>query len=490
MYAYGDENGRPYMVMEFLRGESLKDAIKEGHTGDLTNKLSIAVQIAQALGYIHELKIVHRDVKPENIYINDKKKVKLIDFGIAKSVDLALTALTMSGFSMGTPYYMPPEQVLGKEVTSVADIYAFGILLFELVTGARPIKATSLEHVFQSILNEPLDLSALDEQGVPLRVRKLIENCTAKAAEDRVQSFSAVIDELNFVIRELEPRDDRSARTVEAPTPAAARSRWLWVAAALLVLAGGYGLAVMIGGNPEPNPGIAGPPPDLPLAPTLSTSTGEMILIPGGSFLSGEDKQSENLAPFYIDRTEVTTEAYTRFCRELGRPLPDGLEKRPPDFPVVNITIVDAQEFAKWAGKRLPTMKEWEKAARGTDGRLYPWGNEEDPARANVDAPGRKRSVLSVGAMPEGATPLGLLNMVGNVWEFVHELRTPSDEIVAVYQSLLDPPPTKTEPWYVRMGGSHRFELAPSYEWASVPARADDYDTGFRCVKDPEPRSR
>ena len=98
------------------------------------------------------------------------------------------------------------------------------------------------------------------------------------------------------------------------------------------------------------------PPPAKPaeLSPLVSTPTGEMVLVAGS---------------FYIDRTEVSNEAYARFCADRQRPLPTGFPQDRPGYPVVNITIVDAQEFAKWAGKRLPDRTEWEGAARGSDGR-------------------------------------------------------------------------------------------------------------------------
>jgi serine/threonine-protein kinase len=215
-----------------------------------------------------------------------------------------------------------------------------------------------------------------------------------------------------------------------------------------------------------------------------------MVLIPGGSFLSGEASVATDVAPFYIDRTEVTNGVFEQFCRATQRPLPKGLAGAPAENPVVNITIEDAFEFAKWAGKRLPTLKEWEKAARGTDGRLYPWGNEFDPTRANVgDNPdsGRRLSSASVTSFENSQSPFGVLNMAGNVWEFVDERRKPSPEAVEGFRSLLSPPVTADEPWYVMMGGSFDMPLPKNvtFEQASVPGRFKAPDIGFRCVKQP-----
>jgi len=134
VYDFGEDAEQPFMVMEFLRGEDLRSAIKNNHTGDLNRRLEIALQVAKALDYIHQQKITHRDIKPENIHINAAGRVKLMDFGVAKTDELSLTR---PGFTMGTPYYMSPEQVTGKDVTFVADVYSFGMLLFELLAGAR-----------------------------------------------------------------------------------------------------------------------------------------------------------------------------------------------------------------------------------------------------------------------------------------------------------------------------------------------------------------
>src|SRR5207249_5019637 len=127
---------RTFIVMEFLEGEGLRDAIKNGHLGNLERRMKIALQVARALDYIHSRKIIHRDIKPENIHVDKNAKVKLMDFGIAKSEGVQLTR---AGFTLGTPFYMAPEQVLGKPLTAQADVYAFGILLFELLTGNKPV---------------------------------------------------------------------------------------------------------------------------------------------------------------------------------------------------------------------------------------------------------------------------------------------------------------------------------------------------------------
>lgn len=199
VFDFGEDNGRPFMIMEFLKGETLREAIKHNHTGDLKNRLKIALQVTQALEYIHSLKIIHRDVKPDNVHIDGVTgRVKLMDFGIAKSQNVQLTR---AGFTMGTPYYMAPEQVLGQHVTHLVDVYAFGVLLYELLAGLKPLSGDSVEKVFQKILNEPLPMEPLRQSGAPPSVRDLINRCTAKNPQDRIQSFELVKTELERILK-------------------------------------------------------------------------------------------------------------------------------------------------------------------------------------------------------------------------------------------------------------------------------------------------
>ena len=480
IYDFGvDELGRPFMVMEFLRGEDLRHAIKNGHTGDLKSKLKIAVQVARSLQYIHTQKIVHRDIKPENVHINTAGVVKLMDFGIAKTEGLAMTR---AGYVLGTPYYMAPEQVTGQGITEQVDVYAFGILLFEILTGNKPISGDAVERIFYSILNEPLNLDPMHQAGVPQALCDVVAVCTAKNPAERPQGFAPVVAELERFISELDaptmviPSQPQPTQIVQAPPPA----RPAWMIPAILAAVVGLATAGYFVFKPKP----VDPVPQGPvLAKTLTLPSGDMVLVPGGSYLSGPQKTPANLPAFYVDKTEVTNRAYVLFCKETNRDLPAGFPHDKPDYPVVNVSILDAQAFAKWAGKRLPRSAEWEKAARGEDGRMFPWGNDKDASKANLGSEGLRPAA----DFANGASPYGALQMVGNAWEWVYDLTQASQEAVNLFKDLVKPPPTANDPWYVIRGDAFNKALDEKviFDVATVPAVFKAPQIGFRCIKDP-----
>src|SRR6185503_17430829 len=274
IYDFGvDELGRPFMVMEFLRGEDLRHAIKNGHTGDLKNKLKIAVQVARSLEYIHTQKIVHRDIKPENVHINTAGVVKLMDFGIAKTEGLAMTR---AGYVLGTPYYMAPEQVTGQGITDQVDVYAFGVLLFEVLSGVKPISGETVERIFYSILNEPIHLEPLQAAGMPESVCSLVAKCTLKNPAERPAGLTPVCMELERIAAEIDAPTMVMPANQPAPPPPSGRPAWMLPAilagVAALAVAGYFALGSKQ--NPPPAPTPAGPV----LAKSISTPAGEMVL--------------------------------------------------------------------------------------------------------------------------------------------------------------------------------------------------------------------
>jgi len=470
IYDFGEDDlKRPYMVMEFLRGEDLRNALRHARTGDVQNKLKIAIQIAKALAYIHTQKIIHRDIKPENVHINQAGVVKLIDFGIAKTEGLQMTR---AGFVLGTPYYMAPEQVMGAATTPQVDVYSFGILLFEIFTGMKPIQAETVERIFYFILNEPLNLEPLVAAGAPQAIVDLVARCTAKKPEDRPQGFEPVVADLE---QSISARDETTLllpvpEAAQAPTPPPA-GRPAWLLPAVLVLIAGLSTALYFATR-DKTPATAATPTQ-PAAAIAEAVPEGMVRIPEGPFLYGKDKHSVTLPAYYIDRTEVSNAAWAKFK---GTEPPAN-----PDLPVVNITIQEAREYAAWAGKRLPTGQEWEKAARGTRGQMFPWGDFADPARAAV----KPTPLQPVEALLGGASPYNVLQMVGNVWEFTEDAQTPSDRTARMFAGLLHPPPRDGEKWYAVRGQSFLEEPQADVIWDNnpVPLRWRGPNLGFRCVR-------
>src|SRR5713226_2178238 len=311
IYDFGeDADGRPFMVMEFLKGEDLRHAIKNGSTGDTRAKLRIAMDIARALEHIHSQNIIHRDIKPDNVHITTAGAVKLMDFGISK---MQTSTRTTTGVVMGTPYYMAPEQVLGKNIGPQVDVYAFGVLLFELMTGSKPIVGDTVERIFYQILQEPLNIEPMQQAAIPEPVINLVRRCTEKVPAQRPQSFDAVCAEIQRIIQDWDAstQPNRSLQGLSAAAPPAVHKPWLvpaLVVAMVLVLAGVYfgvramrAPAVAVATPQSKNE----PPAKAELKPTISTTTGDMVLVTEGPFLFGKDKQSVTLPAFYIDKTEV-----------------------------------------------------------------------------------------------------------------------------------------------------------------------------------------
>jgi formylglycine-generating enzyme required for sulfatase activity len=207
-------------------------------------------------------------------------------------------------------------------------------------------------------------------------------------------------------------------------------------------------------------------------APARRPFEPEMVLIPAGEFLYGRKKKKVILPEFWIDKTPVTNAEYARFVADTGHKPPKHWKgKAPPkkiaDHPVTYVSWPDARAYAKWAGKRLPTEKEWEKAARGSDGREYPWGDGFDPNRCNTKESGIGKTTPVGKYSPQGDSPYGCVDMAGNVQEWT-----------ATYVGILNA---------VRRGGSWNHDQKHAYCTSGTFDSCDPWTrsshVGFRCAR-------
>jgi eukaryotic-like serine/threonine-protein kinase len=196
------QNGSAYQVMEFLEGQMLSEALRAQPRMPLARILNIARQVAEGLGAAHEAGIVHRDLKPDNVFLVDREQnhdfVKILDFGIAK-FGVGQNDLTHAGAVFGTPNYMAPEQALGKATSAGTDIYALGVILYELASGAVPFQGESPIAVLTRHATEAPEPLSRRAKGTPARFQKLVQRCLEKEPSDRFPSMLALIEELDAV---------------------------------------------------------------------------------------------------------------------------------------------------------------------------------------------------------------------------------------------------------------------------------------------------
>ena len=258
-----EADGIHFLVMELAAGETLAERIARG-TMPFDEALPIALQIAEALEAAHEAGIIHRDLKPANVKVAPDGLVKVLDFGLAKalqpegeaSADLSmsptLTAqMTQAGVLLGTAAYMSPEQAAGEVADRRSDIWAFGLVLAEMLTGRRQFEGKSVSHVLAAVLKDEPDLGRLGED-VPPGVVELIERCLRKEAKQRLQS----IGDARVLLQEQASEPIASSKAVQAKEagPSVQRSRALpWALFGLATAGLVVALWMMNAGSPAPN---------------------------------------------------------------------------------------------------------------------------------------------------------------------------------------------------------------------------------------------
>jgi len=549
---YGEFEGAPYLVMEYLPGGTLKDWL--GEPIPWRDAIQLILPIAHALEYVHDRNIINRDVKPSNVLMTDKGQPMLTDFGLLKvfgEKEKEATSLTASGVGLGTPDYMAPEQWTG-DATAQSDLYSLGVVLYEMITGHRPFIADTPAGVLLAQANDPLPLPKSYIPDLPTDVESVLLKVLAKKPSDRYPNMHVFVKELQNLLAgkrvsasmtdtELlrEQMTGPAQRVAQAPQAKASTARnWLlpgivvvgFGVLALLVL-GGYLAATSGIFSPDPTPtqeivlpspteippSATVPPTETIIPTTEPTMTPEpteetlpveikdnknvpMRLVPAGEFTMGSDDSGDAaskpahtvyLEAFYIDKYEVTNEMYEAcaYAVECRKPLSSGSVTRVtyynnPVFansPVIYVDWKMAKAYCEWRGARLPTEAEWEKAARGTNERLYPWGSDElDCSYANHA--GCVGDTTPVDQHEKGLSPYGIYGMAGNVWEWTSTLAGlyPYDAT----DGREDPEASgkriaRGGSWHIFGNSGNvrtvtRFEVDPGYDGAYI---------GIRCVR-------
>jgi len=586
VHDFGEYEGAPYLVMEYVPGGTLKRFT--GTPMPWKEALRLLLPVMRAVSYAHSQNIIHRDIKPANILITATGEPMLSDFGIAKILEAGEgTTLTGTGVGIGTPEYMAPEQGIGQPIDQRTDIYATGVVLYELVTGRRPFVADTPMAVVLKHVTDPLPSPKKFVPDLPNSVEWILAKALAKQAEDRYPDMDSFVSALErLVTSPVEAASPPAIPLQEVASPTEATpslkessdsvkvgrsqplsisiqdqkktghgfSSIIWVGLgvlffALLVVVGVLGNKMLqMSSSPRPTDtawvqayiltetqtATLPPPtatltpfpttPVLSLTPRSSPTPGvgvrqispvdgmDMVYVPAGEFLMGasdQDAQAESderpmhrvwLDAFWIDKTEVTNAMYAA-CVNSGvcsPPFNLGSFSRESYFydplyasyPVVNVTWEAATTYCRWTSRRLPSEAEWEKAARGSDGRKYPWGNSP-PDFTLLNSNMEIGDTTAVGSYPSGVSPYGALDMAGNVWEWVGDWYAENYYAASPNKNPVGP---ASGVHRVMRGGAFYNMLGEQYpRIIRVTFRGwlgDDFllgSYGFRCAQSPSP---
>jgi serine/threonine-protein kinase len=515
------DDGTPYIAMQFLEGESLRQVLKRRGALPLPEVADILQQTARGLNAAHKLGIIHRDIKPDNIFLTHGDEgeliIKVVDFGIAKLREASTN--TMTGMVLGTPAYVSCEQasgMRGEELDARSDIYSLGVVVYEMLTGRVPFHSdTPFGYLRKHVEEDPPPFRAVAPAlGLPPAVESAIMKALVK---DRDQRYASTLDFARALASaaQLTPRSEASEPIPPLPIvlPIAAEVNKPLHSATVFQppkkTQPGSKRKLRVNPIAEVNkPPLSAtgfqPPkqtqPDSKRESRVSPIDGLTYRwIPPGSFQMGcspgdTECEDDEKPPhpvtitkgFWLGQTEVTVGAYKRFALAVGKAMPPVPAFNPAwrneQMPMVNVSWDDAQAYCVWARGRLPTEAEWEYAARagGTEGR---YGSLDEVAWYSANS-GRR-------AHPVGekrANAFGLFDVLGNVWEWVNDWYVENYYLNSPSQ---DPAGPTSGMGRVLRGGSwlndpRRVRLPNRY--GNVPTSVGDDNYGFRCVGEVFPR--
>jgi eukaryotic-like serine/threonine-protein kinase len=211
----GEEDGRQYIVFEYIKGENLKELVVRKGRLDVREALEISLEVAHGLAFAHDNGLIHRDVKPQNVLLNGDGRAKVTDFGIARTLDV--DGMTQTGTVLGTSNYIAPEQASGNRVDAHSDVYSLGAVLYELLAGEVPFPGESFVAVAMKHVHEPSP-NLLDVRGdIPLRVAAAVDRALEKDPNQRFPTMDAFAAELEASLAELDRDDGAGDATMVIP---------------------------------------------------------------------------------------------------------------------------------------------------------------------------------------------------------------------------------------------------------------------------------
>lgn len=517
VFDYGVQGTACYLVMEYLEGESLRQRLKARRRMSLDEALTFLEQVCPALSYVHRKGVIHRDLKPDNIFFaqqDGKEIVKILDFGIAKPGTIAET-LTNPDLICGTPHYMSPEQCVGDRITVSSDLYSLGVIVYEMLAGERPFEADATLTVMYAHVNLPTPELHQRYPEIPHSVSNQVARLMSKKAADRFSSADEFLQAIRSAIQNREQKFTQpylssaekletipalELKTIPPSASQTLRVQPVEVAPELvtarqqpgIVSAVAYGLATVVLGvgvvwvawfGFQPVTPVTSQPPAVsqPARPEQKQPPPDrFVLIPGGKVTIGRNadecrdnpdcqiSQDETpahqveLASFFLSRYEVTNQEYLEFVQATQTAPPpvwkgSSFSSGQADWPVTDITWEQATAYCVWrTGRdslpyRLPTEEEWEYAARGTDNRVFPWGNQWKADFANINK--LIKTPIQVTTQKADISPFGIVGMAGNISEW-----TASD--FSVYPGSAFVPKPSDQSCKVLRGGS--FDVTPT----------------------------
>jgi formylglycine-generating enzyme required for sulfatase activity len=517
IHAVGEEAGQHYLAMALLPGRTLDRQLAGGRL-PVERAVSIVEQIGRALDAIHEKGLVHRDVKPGNVMVDESGQATLLDFGIVRAAEG--TRLTTTMAVLGTPEYMSPELAEGEEPDARSDIYSLGVVAYQMLTGQAPFSAPSPLAVLRFQADKAPPSPRALSPGLSVEVEQVLLKALAKRREERYQSAG----ELAMALREAAEAGAKTPLLEPRPAVREPRRRpglgpakpipWRWIAAAGLLVSAVIVIGfVLAGGEGEKG--------ESALQGVGRTMTREqdgavMVDVPGGTFQMGsseaeidaaferceQDLRNEDcrrelyeeespqhtvtLDAFWIDKYEVTNAQYRQCVEDGACDAPTTCDWGEPTYddeskaghPVICVDWSKAAAYCEWAGGRLPSEAEWEYAARGPQGNIYPWGDDAPTCElaGSGDCIG---GTEPVGSFPDGASWCGALDMAGSVWEWVNDW-------YGEYPSAAQTNPTGPERGFNRglRGGAwydEPFYMRSAHRGANSPVSSYP-GYGLRCV--------